>query len=176
MQDFTPQWLQIVLGIGFVAAAMSTVDTCGNVVALSASYDLLEPLLRKRQLSERQMETVARWMSVGGILAAYVYALFTDSLWDIFYLSSGVLTTTVFLPVIGSFRAATTRRQVSLSAVAGFTATLVFYYLESHGFLAALRPASIGSDPIIYIVFGFLASAIGFWAGAWHREQPPTVS
>ncbi|MFQ5584138.1 MAG: sodium:solute symporter, partial [Calditrichia bacterium] len=48
MRDYTPVWLNVLLGIGLVAAAMSTVDTCGNVVALSISYDLLEPHFNQR--------------------------------------------------------------------------------------------------------------------------------
>ncbi|RMD98566.1 MAG: hypothetical protein D6814_07275, partial [Calditrichaeota bacterium] len=39
MQDHAPTWLSVVLSIGLAAAAMSTIDTCGNVVALSLSYD-----------------------------------------------------------------------------------------------------------------------------------------
>ncbi len=164
MRDYTPDWLSVLLGIGLVAAAMSTVDTCGNVVALSASYDLAEPSLKSR-FSRRQLEALARWMSVGAIFIAFVYALFTESLWDIFYLSSGVLTTTVFLPVIAVFLPNSTVRQVNVSIVMGFLGTLFFYFLESRGHLAAIEPQWLAETQVGYILLGFLCGAAGFLIG-----------
>ncbi len=164
MQDFTPIWLNVMLGIGLVAAAMSTVDTCGNVVALSLSYDLLEPWLQNRWSGE-QLNTLARWVSVLAIFLAFVYALFTDSLWDIFYLSSGILTTTIFLPVIAVFLPSATRLQAVLSAIFGFSGTLVFYFLESRGALTALEPAWFAETQVGYILFGFMCSVVGFFIG-----------
>lgn len=165
MQDFTPLWLNAILGIGLVAAAMSTVDTCGNIVALSISYDLLEPHFQKRWKAER-LNYLARWVSVGAIFMAFVYALFTESLWDIFYLSSGILTTTVFLPVIGAFRPGTSKQQVQLSIVLGFAGTIFFYFLESKGVLSRVEPQWLANTGLGYIIFGFFAGAIGFLLGS----------
>ena len=164
MQDFTPAWLSVLLGIGLVAAAMSTVDTCGNVVALSISYDLLEPHL-KQKWPPAKLNTLARWISVAAIFLAYLYALFTDSLWDIFYLSSGILTTTIFLPVIAVFLPGSTSRQVNLSVVCGFLGTLVFYYLESRGYLQSLEPQWFADTQVGYILLGFLCGVGGFTCG-----------
>ena len=164
MQDFTPAWLNVLLGIGLVAAAMSTVDTCGNVVALSMSYDLLEPWLRKRW-SGKQLNSLARWMSVLAIFLAFVYALNTDSLWDIFYLSSGILTTTVFLPVIAVFLPSSSHREANLAALFGFAGTLVFYFLESRGLLTAIEPGWFAETQVGYILLGFVCSIIGFLIG-----------
>lgn len=164
MQDFTPPWLSVLLGIGLVAAAMSTVDTCSNVVALSISYDLLEPHLNARWNGAR-LEALARWVSVGAVGLALLYAWFTESLWDIFYLSSGILTTTVFIPVISAFRRGVAARQVNFSILFGFCGTLLFYYLESRGHLRGLEPAWFAETEIGYILLGFCCSVIGFFAG-----------
>ena len=164
MQDFTPLWLNAILGIGLVAAAMSTVDTNGNIVALSISYDLLEPHFQKRWQPER-LNYLARWVSVGAVFMAFIYALFTESLWDIFYLSSGILTTTVFLPVVAAFRSGTSKRQVQLSIALGFVGTIVFYFLESKGMLAQVEPQWLAGTGLGYIFFGFLSGATGFLAG-----------
>ena len=102
MQNYAPVWLNVFLSIGLIAAAMSTVDTCGNVVALSFSHDLLEPGLKGKWSAEK-LNKLARWSSVGAIFVSFLYAVFTESLWDIFYLSSGILTTSVFIPVIAGF-------------------------------------------------------------------------
>ncbi|RMH81973.1 MAG: sodium:solute symporter family protein, partial [Calditrichaeota bacterium] len=151
--DFAPPWLNLLLGIGLVAAAMSTVDTCSNVVALSLSYDVLEPFLRRRGY-RLNLQLVARWVSVGAVLLALVYALFTESLWDIFYLSSGILTTTVFLPVVAAFRPSTKAAQVNASVVLGFGGTILFYFLESRGYLAALEPSWLAETGLGYILLG----------------------
>lgn len=164
MQDFSPLWLNIVLSVGLIAATMSTVDTCGNVVALSFSYDILEPQLKSR-LSDEQLNRLARVNSAGAILLAFIYALFTESLWDIFYLSSGILTTTVFPAVGASFLKNTSARQVNFAIVSGFLGTVTFYFLESHGLLQSVEPAFVATTGLGYILLGFLASAIGFVAG-----------
>ncbi len=163
MQDFTPLWLNILLGIGLLAASMSTVDTCGNVVALSASYDLLEPQFRRRWSATR-LNKLARSMSVLAIFLAFFYALFTESLWDIFYLSSGILTTTVFLPVVAAFRKQVTPRQVHWGIVSGFLGTLLFYFGETRGWLRGLEPTWMAETGLGYILWGFLLAAVGFWS------------
>lgn len=161
MQDYTPTWLNVLLGIGLVAAAMSTVDTCGNVVALSTSYDLLEPALQNRWTPER-LNMLARWVSVAAIFLAYLYALFTDSLWDIFYLSSGILTTTIFIPVIAVFLPGSNAAQVRAATIAGFLGTLLFYFLESRGLLAAVEPAWLAETGLGYILLGFACGLLAF--------------
>jgi len=164
LQDFAPTWLSLVLSIGLIAAAMSTVDTCGNVVALSLSYDLLEPALREKW-SARKLNRLARWISVLAIGLAYIYALLTNSLWDIFYLSSGLLTTTIFFPVIGAFLKNTAKLQIYLSISLGFLGTLGGYFLEKLHVLQALEPGWLANTGLGYILFGFFLSAVGFALG-----------
>jgi len=164
MQKYAPLWLNLALSVGLIAAAMSTIDTCGNVAALSFSHDLLEPVLRKRWPAGR-INTFARWSSVGAIFLAFVYALFTNSLWDIFYLSSGLLTTTVFIPVVSSFLKSTRSAQVNLSIVFGFVFTLLFYFLESRQVLTAFEPAAVARTGLGYILWGLLMAMAGFGIG-----------
>ncbi len=165
MQQYSPLWLNTLLGVGLVAAAMSTVDTCGNVVALSLSYDLIEPVLQKRRWTPQRLNRVARWNSVLAIFLAFVYALFTNSLWDIFYLSSGILTTTVFLPVVASFHPATTTHQVNWAIIAGFAGTIVLYFLEKYNVVTPLEPDWMAQTGLGYIIGGFLLSVLGFVGG-----------
>ena len=164
MQEYAPLGLSIFLAIGLIAAAMSTVDTCGNVVALSFSHDLLEPVLKKNWTAKK-LNTLARISSVGAIFIAFIYALFTESLWDIFYLSSGILTTTVFIPVLGSFLKSTKPAQVHLAIILGLVSTLIFYFLESRGLMAGLQPQALNNTGLGYILWGFLFSLAGFLIG-----------
>jgi len=164
MQDYSPGWLNAFLAVGLVAAAMSTIDTCSNVVALSISYDLLEPTIQSR-LSKEGLNRLARWTSVLAIFIAFIYSLFTESLWDIFYLSSGILTTTVFLPVISSFLPGTRKRQVNLAITFGFITTIFFYFLEKNGELSHIEPAFLGDTGLGYILWGFCAAVVGWVLG-----------
>ena len=104
-------------------------------------------------------------MIVAAIGAAFVYALFTESLWDIFYLSSGILTTTVFVPVMATFHKAATPRRVHRAILFGFVGTLIAYALESRGLLAGLQPLWLAETQVGYILYGLLLSLIGYGAG-----------
>ncbi|GBD93874.1 sodium/glucose cotransporter [bacterium BMS3Abin05] len=175
LQEHAPTAISLVLSIGLIAAAMSTVDTCGNVVALSISYDILEPALKKKWPPKR-LNRLARLVSVIAIGLAFVYALFTNSLWDIFYLSSGLLTTTIFIPVMGAFLKNTTRMQIYLSIILGFLGTLTGYFLESSHLLQVFEPNWLAATGLGYILFGFLLSAAGFWLGKMKTVQSPGSS
>ncbi len=168
MKQYAPLGLSIFLSVGLIAAAMSTIDTCGNVTALSFSHDLMEPLLEK-SWTPRQLNALARWSSVGAVIIAFIYAVFTESLWDIFYLSSGILTTTVFLPVIGSFFKSTKPRQAQFAIIFGLVSTLIFYFLESRGMLKGIQPQAISETGLGYILWGFLFSAAGFIGGRYWK-------
>ena len=164
MQDYAPLWLNIFLSLGLIAAAMSTIDTCGNVVALSISHDLIEPKV-KDKWSTYKLNHLARISSVSAIFISFIYAVFTETLWDIFYLSSGILTTTVFIPVAASFFKSTKPIQVNLSIIFGLVSTLIFYFLESRGLLAAIEPQAIAATGLGYIIWGFIMSLTGFIMG-----------
>lgn len=170
MQNYAPLTLSIFLAVGLIAASMSTIDTCGNIVALSFSYDLLEPQLQNKWPSHK-LNQLARISSVAAILASFVYAVFTESLWDIFYLSSGILTTTVFIPVVSSFFRRTKPIQVKLAIICGLVSTLVLYFLESRGLLKEIEPAFIAETGLGYIIWGFLFSLTGFIAGKFFAQE-----
>lgn len=161
INNHTPTALSVALIVGLAAASMSTIDTCGNVVALSLSYDVVEPLLERRKVTVNR-KTVARVFSAGAVMLAYVYAIFTESLWDIFYLSSGVLTTTIFIPMVALFTKNAQTRQVQAAAVVGFATTIAFYFMESHGALAVLEPDWLAKTGLGYILWSFLCSFTAF--------------
>jgi len=164
---YAPPWLAVVAAIGLAAAAMSTIDTCVNVMALSLAYDLLGSRRRPAAGQAR----LSPWATAAAVAASAVFALATESLWDIFYLSSGVLTTAVALPVAAVFLPWAGRRLVVFSSVAGFAGTVVAYFLESRGALAALEPAWLAATGVGFILWGAAAAlagaAVGALAGKW---------
>lgn len=163
VQRFAPAWLEALVGIGLAAAAMSTIDTCANVMALSIAYDIWG--VHESPGSARRSQVV----TAASIAAAAVFALRTESLWDMFYLSSGILTTTVAFPVAAVLLPWVTRRMVVASATSGFAATFIFYFLESRGMLDGIQPAWLTDSGLGYILWGGAAAALGAIAGRLSR-------
>ncbi len=161
MQDFSPLSLSVFLAVGLAAVAMSTIDTTGNVLALSLSYDLLE-ISNTRWLSPHLRTNLPRYITLLAIALALLYALFIESLWDIFYLSSGILTTTIFIPMVAVFIPSAKPRQVHAAILTGFVGTLSFYFLETRGYLAGLQPDWLAAKGLGYILWGFIAAVLAF--------------
>ena len=111
-----------------------------------------------------------RLMSIGAIAVAFIYALFIESLWDILYLSSGILTTTIFIPMMALFLPKTAPRQVHAALVAGFCGTLLFYFLETRKYLSGLEPEWLAATELGYILWGFLAALLAFLAAGMRRS------
>lgn len=154
--EYAPGWLAALVAVGLVAAAMSTIDTCAHVMALSIGYDLLR--LDRRESGNRD----SRWITALAIAACCLFALNTESLWDLFYLSGGVLTTAVAFPVAAVFLPRISKRRVILSSRAGFAGTILFYILESEGLLKGLEPEAVSASGLGYILWGILAAIAGF--------------
>ncbi len=161
VSQFAPAWVAVLVAVGLVAAAMSTIDTCANVMALSIAYDMLRAHERNAAAGRR----ISRRVTLASLAGAALFALGTESLWDIFYLSSGVLTTAVAFPVAAVFLPWATARMVSWSAGAGLTGTVSAYFLEVYGPLAGLEPAWLAGSGLGFILWGSLAAVAGALAG-----------
>lgn len=154
-----PGWLAMLFSVGLVAAAMSTIDTCVNVMALSLGYDLSE--IHKKPNAEKLNKIV----TAGSVVLAFVFALNTQSLWDIFYLSSGILTTAVAFPVAAVFIRKANPDGVFWSSVAGFGSTILFYFLEIWGVLKHIEPSWLQTSGLGYILWGMVFAVIGYALG-----------
>ncbi len=169
MQDFSPLSLSVFLAVGLAAVAMSTIDTTGNVLALSLSYDLLE-ISNIRWFSARLRANLPRYITVLAIALALLYALLIESLWDIFYLSSGILTTTIFIPMVAIFLPSAKPRQVHAAIITGFISTLSFYFLETRGYLVSLLPDWLAATGLGYILWGFIVAVLAFIGFGWQSR------
>lgn len=164
---YAPPWLAALTAVGLVAAAMSTIDTCANVMALSIGYDLLGDRGSAGAGGARGGGAGSPvWVTVAAVAGCCVFALFTESLWDVFYLSGGVLTTAVAFPVAAVFWRRASPRGVLWSSRGGLAGTVLFYFLESRGALAAVEPSGLAESGLGYILWGLAAAALGYAAGA----------
>lgn len=174
LMEHTPKFLAVLLTVGLAAAAMSTIDTCSNVMAVSLSYDILEPALQKHRPSA-DLKKVARFVSGFAVVLAYIFALFTESLWDIFYLSSGVLTTTLFIPMMALLGKGGSGAQVRNASVVGFLATISLYFCESRGLLQNLQPDWLQETGLGYIIWAFLLSFLAYVLSALATQKSLSI-
>jgi Na+/proline symporter len=173
VSSFAPGWLAVLVSVGLIAAAMSTIDTCANVMALSAAYDIFEGHKRPNA------HVWSRLATAGAVTAAFIFALNTESLWDIFYLSSGVLTTAVAFPVAAVFIPRADARGVLWSSIGGLVGIITAYFLEMHGPLSSWEPQWLAKTGLGFILWGILAAAGGYGSGIlvtrYHRSRKNSI-
>jgi Na+/proline symporter len=157
---YAPAWLVVLVAVGLVAAAMSTIDTCANVMALSLAYDLLQ--LHHRPDGGAR---ASQWVMAAVMGATCLFALNTASLWDVFYLSGGILTTAVAFPVAAVFIPGVSGRGVAWSSGCGFGGIIIAYLLQKQGFMEHIQPEWLNASGLSYVLWGLLAAALGYAAG-----------
>jgi hypothetical protein len=96
---------------------------------------------------------------------AFIFALNTESLWDIFYLSSGILTTSVAFPVAAVFIKKVDPQGVFWSSLFGFCGTILFYFMEAAGLLKTIEPIWLQQSGLGYILWGMVCAIIGYGFG-----------
>ena len=168
VSSYAPPYLVALVAVGLVAAAMSTIDTCVNVMALSIGYDLAGEAPGDTNSNRPRIITL---LSVG---AATLFALYTQSLWDIFYLSSGILTAAVAAPVAAVFWPRANPRGITASSIAGFAGVVLAYFLETYGGLGRWEPLWLAESGLGFIIWGIMAALAGYWAGSRLPGQPAT--
>ena len=136
-----------IVAIGLVAASMSTIDTCLNVAAMTLSYDL-------KKKKSKKFNIVSIW--IASILAA-LSGIYFDSLKDAFYLSSGIFSTTLFIPVIAAYSKRNFKKGVEAVLISAPFATILFYLLEKYQILQIPDANGIG-----YILISMAFSVIIF--------------
>ncbi len=156
---YAPEWVRLFSSLGLVAAAMSTIDTCINVMALSIGYDIAEIKSRKDPKKSSRIFTLV------SVFLTAIFALFITSLWDIFYLSSGILTTAVALPVASVFIKRIKARPLLWSSIAGFAGTVFFYFLEKSTYFRSVEPDFLSESGVGFILYGIAAAIIGYSIG-----------
>jgi SSS family solute:Na+ symporter len=125
-----PLGLAVFMLIGIMACQMSTVDTFAQVTAMPVAFDLVEPAQVKRGVPREKRLQTTRIISVLAVLAALGCALISDTLGDVYYISSGVLSACIAIPAFFIFWRRTTLPAVITAAIAGFIGTVGMYWFE----------------------------------------------
>jgi Na+/proline symporter len=136
-----------VTAIGLIAASMSTIDTCTNVAAMTVSYDLT-----KKKTNNKNIASI--WITG---FAACLFAFYSNSLKDAFYLSSGLLSTSLFLPVLSCYFEKPSKKGVLFVLKFAPVITLIFFILEKEKILFLKE-----GEGISYILFSLLFVVSGY--------------
>jgi SSS family solute:Na+ symporter len=116
-------------------------------------------VLVKRKFSPRGRLMFAKGLSVFTLLLALVCGIVSQSLSDVYYISSGVLSACIAVPAVFIFWRRTTLPGVLVAAVAGFVGTLAAFIVEYH--YPSLLPAFLQpSQGYNYVAAGVILSLI----------------
>ncbi len=159
-----PNWVSVFMVLGLVACQMSTIDTFSNVTAMPIAHDLVEPALKKKGVSPEKRHLSSRLISMGAIILALLCALASESLGDVYYISSGVLSACIAVPFLFAFWKKTTLAGVMTAAVLGFLGTIGGYHWEYYtiaGNYTEVLPGWMqNSYGYNYLAFGVLLSVL----------------
>jgi len=124
-----PLALAVFMLLGIVACQMSTVDTFANVSAMALSYDIVEPIMARRG-GLRRRRALSRNLSGLVLLIGYGCALISESLNDVYYISSGVLSACIAVPAIAIFWKRANLPAAMAASIVGFLGVIGGYWLE----------------------------------------------
>lgn len=160
-----PLALAVFMVVGIVASQMSTLDTFANVSAMPIAHDIIDPILKRKNKSDKVRFETARIVSVAVLVIGLGLAFLSENLNDVYYISSGVLSASIAVQVFFMFWKKTNLPAIVTSSIIGFVAT-VFGYFYEYGKLAFmgldgslpefLKP-SMGYN---YIAFGVVLAVI----------------
>lgn len=162
---------QLLLFLGLISAAMSTIDTNTNIVALSFGSDIIEANRKRLKWLKMTPIRIARIATLFSVVIAFIYATLTESLWDIFYLSSGLLTTTIAIPVFLALKMNKNRTAAWLASFIGLLFTILFFILERTGFFNSIYPEWLLTTQLGYLIWGLSGSLLGYMSGLYINRR-----
>ncbi len=164
-----PGWLSVIMFLGLISCQMSTVDTFSNVTAMPLAYDLIEPLMLKKK--KTSVALVSRSVTALAIILAFIYAYCADTLGDVYYISSGVLSAAIAVPAIAIFWKRANTPGVIVSSIIGTISTIGMYLWEykvlqasnpenAHYYTDVLPSWLAGAYGYLYIGAGVIAAVL----------------
>jgi SSS family solute:Na+ symporter len=159
-----PDWVSVFMLVGLIACQMSTIDTFSNVTAMPIAHDIVEPKLKRAGVSAEKRYLSSRLISMGAIVLALLCAMASESLGDVYYISSGVLSACIAVPFLFAFWKRTTLAGVMVASVMGFLGTIGGYFWEYYTISANYTEVLPGwlqnSYGYNYLAFGVLLSVV----------------
>lgn len=161
------------LFVALMGMALSSVDTYVNVCALNMTRDVLEPLfLDKFDLGGRTRLNIGRIVTAAFIGLALLWAFQFPGLFDIYFLSSALLTSTTAVVVFSAFSKKPNSLSAHLAILLGTFGTFGFFALEKLELMGWL-PGWLTASGLAYGVIALILAVSGILAGILMGKAPP---
>jgi len=158
--------------VALMGMALSSVDTYVNVCAMNLTKDVLEPLVFERfDVSGRTRLNVGRAVTAGFIGLALLWAFKFPGLFDMYFLSSALISATTAVATFSVFSKKPTTLSAYLAIIFGTVGTFLFFFLGKYEMIGWL-PAWLTSSGLAYGVIALVLSVIGIFVGIAVGEPP----
>jgi Na+/proline symporter len=158
--------------VALMGMALSSVDTYVNVCAMNLTKDVLEPLVFERyDVSGHARLNAGRVVTAGFIGLALLWAFEFPGLFDMYFLSSALISATTAVATFSVFSKKPTVLSAYLAIILGTAGTFVFYALGAYEMLGWL-PAWLTASGLAYGVIALVLSIAGIFLGIAFGEPP----
>lgn len=158
--------------VSLMGMALSSVDTYVNVCAMNLTKDVLEPLVFERfDVSGTVRLNIGRVVTAGFIGLALLWAFEFPGLFDMYFLSSALLTSTTAVVVASVALKKTTTLSAYLAIILGTVGTFVFYALGAYDMLGWM-PTWLTDSGLAYGAVALVLAIGGVFAGIQFGTPP----
>jgi len=158
--------------VALMGMALSSVDTYVNVCAMNLTKDVLEPLVFERyDVSGRTRLNVGRLVTAGFIGLSLLWAFEFPGLFDMYFLSSALLSATTAVATFSMFSKKPTTLSAYLAIVFGTVGTFLFFFLGKYEMIGWL-PAWLTNSGLAYGIIGLALAIVGVFVGIRYGRPP----
>ena len=158
--------------VALMGMALSSVDTYVNVCAMNLTKDVLEPLVFERfDVSGHARLNAGRLVTAGFIGLSLLWAFEFPGLFDMYFLSSALISATTAVATFSVFSKKPTTLSAYLAIILGTVGTFLFFFLGKFGMLGWL-PTWLTNSGLAYGVIAFALSVTGIFLGIAFGTPP----
>ncbi len=161
--------------VALMGMALSSVDTYVNVCAMNMTRDVLEPLfLDKMKIGGKARLQIGQIVTALFIALALLWAFKFPGLFDMYFLSSALLSSTTAVVVFSAFSKRTSALSANLAILLGTFGTFGFFFLEKIGWMGWV-PSWLAASGLAYGVIALFLSIVGIGVGIRFGPPPGAV-
>jgi Na+/proline symporter len=158
--------------VALMGMALSSVDTYVNVCAMNLTKDVLEPLVFERyDVSGTAKLNAGRAVTAGFIGLSLLWAFEFPGLFDMYFLSSALISATTAVAVFSVFSKKPTTLSAYLAIILGTVGTFLFFFLGKYEMIGWL-PAWLTNSGLAYGVIALAMSIAGIFIGIAFGDPP----
>jgi Na+/proline symporter len=160
---------------GVLAAAMSSVDSYGLLASGNLTYDIYRPLVDPK-IDDRRLILLTRIGVLVVMVVAAAMSLLFEKMQDIWVFMTTILTSVVFVPIMGALYGRPSRAAGLLALAGGLVALIIFYAFiyafgvyEEESYVWRVAGMQIWRE--YAVLFSLPVSFLGFLIGQVWKSQ-----